>query len=674
MNELRRKILQSNFYKNIYSSNNSHSVELYVHSLEQGMQEASAIFQCPVYELTYKVLKEKNKGFLGIGGGKYFVRYTHIEYEKSKINVGADKDYSSVENSAEEDNLLVDKDTKIIVRVKRDGVFLKVSPPVAGGKRVDDITVLEAKLIDAGIKEYDSNLAKKILNEQKGEYEKISEWDSSKSAYNAKLNYSVTEDKMQAFVTMSKPSYGGREMDLNDIKELLENSGIVYGIQEENIKKSVEEGSFNIPILAAEGKHPVNGSNAKIEFLVNVNKKIIPKFIGEEESIDYKDLSIVENVEEGQKLAEIIEASEGEEGITVYGDKIETKVGKDIDTKEILGGNVKMSEDNKFILASISGQVVLKGKLLSVEPIFEVAGDVGPETGNINFIGSVLVKGSVSDNYSIKAEGNIDIQGTVGKCDLEAKGNIMVKLGIQGNENSFVKAGGDVIAKFIQFSNIEAGNNVVVTEAILNSNIDADNRIILIGKRASASGGRLRALTEVNGKVLGSQAGSKTLIETGVSPAKRRAVDSMEKEKAELDIAIEELERGIKSLEQAAKVKKLDDEKKEQLKSLKEQLEQSNSRREEVVLNRESMVQQMEIEKVDSTISAGKEMLSGVELVIGSAEFSVRQNYKAITFYEENGIIMSEKYRGEPKNDKKSNDKKSDNKKSDNKNNEKNNK
>ena len=653
MNELKRKILQSNFYKNIYSSQNSHSVELYVNSLEQGMQEASAIFQCPVYELTYKVIRDRSGGFLRIGGGKIFVRYTHIEYEKSKINMGTDKDYTSIENG-EEDNILVDKDTKIIVRVKRDGVFLKVSPPVADGKRVEDITALESKLIDAGIKEYDSNLAKKILNEQKGEYEKIAEWDSSKSVYNAKLNYSVTEDKMQAFVTVSKPTHGGREMDLIDIKELLENSGIVYGIQENIINKSLEEGDFNIPILAAEGKNPVNGKNAKIEFLVNVNKKVIPKFIGEEESIDYKDLSIVENVEEGQKLAEKIEASEGEEGITVFGDKIETKGGKDIDPKEILGDNVKMSDDGKFIIATINGQVVLKGKLLSVEPIFEVAGDVGPETGNINFIGSVLVKGSVNDNYSIKAEGNIDIQGTVGKCDLEAKGDIMVKLGIQGNENSFVRAGGDVIAKFIQFSNIEAGNNVVVTEAILNSNIDADNRIILIGKRASASGGRLRALNEVNGKVLGSQAGAKTLIETGVSPAKRRTIEEMEKEKEELDMAIEEIERGIKSLEQAAKIKKLDDEKKEQLQSLKEQLEQSNSRREEVVLNRESMIQQMEIEKVESTISAGKEMLSGVELVIGSAEFSIRQNYKAVTFYEENGIILSEKYRGEPKADKKS--------------------
>ena len=512
---------------------------------------------------------------------------------------------------------------------------------------------MEGKLIDAGIKEYDSHLAKKMLHEQTGKYAKVAEWDAARSGNNAKISYSISDDKMRAYVTVTKPNKGGREMDLQDVKEIMENSGVTFGFQEENVVKCLEEGTFNIPILAAEGRAPVNGQNAKVEYLVNVNKKVIPKYIGEDQSIDYKDLSIVENVEQGQKLARKIPATDGEVGRTVLGVKIETKSGKDIDIKEILGNNVEMSDDGEYIVASINGQVVLRGKSLNVEPIFEVSGDVGPETGNISFIGSVVVKGSVSDNYSIKAEGNIDVHGTVGKCDLEAKGDIMVKLGIQGNENSYVKAGGDVIAKFIQFSNVQAGNNVVVTEAILNSNIDADNRIILIGKRASASGGRLRALREVNGKVLGSQAGAVTLIETGISPAKRRAIDDLDKEKEELDNSIEETERNIKSLEQAAKLKKLDDEKKEQLQSYKDQLAQANSRREEVVLEREALNQDIEVEKVESTVSAGKEMLPGVKLVIGSAEFTIRQSYKAITFFEEGGMIQTEKYRGEPKNENK---------------------
>ncbi|WP_300753427.1 FapA family protein [uncultured Brachyspira sp.] len=654
MNELKRKILQSDFYKEVYNNKNTRSVELSVASLERGMQEAAAIFQCPIYELSYKVLEEGSKGFFNIGAKPFLVRYTHITYDKSNIGHAAGADYTVGNvNDYNQEKVVFNKDTEIIVRVKRDGVFLKVNPPVADGKRIEDMTALEGKLIDAGIKEYDSHLAKKMLHEQTGQYAKVAEWDVGRSGNNAKISYSISDDKMRAYVTVTKPNKGGREMDLQDVKEIMENSGITFGFQEENVVKCLEEGTFNIPILAAEGRAPVNGQNAKIEYLVNVNKKVIPKYIGEDQSIDYKDLSIVENVEQGQKLARKIPATDGEVGRTVLGVKIETKSGKDIDIKEILGDNVEMSDDGEYIVASINGQVVLRGKSLNVEPIFEVSGDVGPETGNINFIGSVVVKGSVSDNYSIKAEGNIDVHGTVGKCDLEAKGDIMVKLGIQGNENSYVKAGGDVIAKFIQFSNVQAGNNVVVTEAILNSNIDADNRIILIGKRASASGGRLRALTEVNGKVLGSQAGAVTLIETGISPAKRRAIDDLDKEKEELDSSIEETERNIKSLEQAAKLKKLDDEKKDQLQSYKDQLAQSNSRREEVVLEREALTQDIEVEKVESTVSAGKEMLPGVKLIIGSAEFTIRQSYKAITFFEEGGMIQTEKYRGEPKNENK---------------------
>lgn len=657
MNELKRKILQSDFYKEVYNNKNTRSVELSVESLERGMQEASAIFQCPIYELTYKVLEEGSKGFFNIGAKPFLIRYTHITYDKSNIGMGQGADYTiGTSGDSSQNKIVFNKDTDVVVRVKRDGVFLKVVPPTADGKRIEDMTLVESKLIDAGIKEYDSHLAKKMLHEQTGKYEKIAEWDISRSGNNAKISYSISDDKMRAYVTVTKPNKGGREMDLQDVKEIMENCGITFGFQEENVTKCLEEGTFNIPILAAEGRPPVNGQNAKIEYLVNVNKKVIPKYIGEDQSIDYKDLSIVENVVEGQKLARKVPATDGEIGRTVLGVKIETKAGKDIDIKEVLGDNVEMSDDGEYILSTINGQVVLRGKSLNVEPVFEVSGDVGPETGNINFIGSVLVKGSVNDNYSIKAEGNIDVHGTVGKCDLEAKGDIMVKLGIQGNENSVVKAGGDVIAKFIQFSNVQAGNNVVVTEAILNSNIDSDNRIILIGKRASASGGRLRALREVNGKVLGSQAGTRTLIETGISPAKRRTIDDLDKEKEELDNSIEETERNIKSLEQAAKLKKLDDDKKEQLQSYKEQLEQASSRREEVVLEREALTQTIEVEKVESTISAGKEMLPGVQLTIGSAEFTIRQSYKSITFFEENGMIQTEKYRGEPKNDKKQGD------------------
>ena len=138
MNELKRKILQSDFYKEVYNNKNTRSVELSVASLERGMQEAAAIFQCPIYELSYKVLEEGSKGFFNIGAKPFLVRYTHITYDKSNIGHAAGADYTVGNvNDYNQEKVVFNKDTEIIVRVKRDGVFLKVNPPVADGKRIE---------------------------------------------------------------------------------------------------------------------------------------------------------------------------------------------------------------------------------------------------------------------------------------------------------------------------------------------------------------------------------------------------------------------------------------------------------------------------------------------------------------------------------------------------------
>ena len=78
---------------------------------------------------------------------------------------------------------------------------------------------------------------------------------------------------------------------------------------------------------------------------------------------------------------------------------------------------------------SINGQVVLKNNKISIEPIYIVPGDVSLETGNIVFLGSVIVQGSVHDNFVVKAAGNIDIKGTVQKAFIEAEGDIFLRQG-----------------------------------------------------------------------------------------------------------------------------------------------------------------------------------------------------------------------------------------------------
>ena len=105
-----------------------------------------------------------------------------------------------------------------------------------------------------------------------------------------------------------------------------------------------------------------------------------------------------------------MEPERGKPGKTILGRYLDADNGKDLDINSRLGKNVYVDTDGKTICASIDGQVVLNGEKISIEPVFVVEGDVTQKIGNIDFVGTVIVKGNV-DGYDIKATGNIEIEG-----------------------------------------------------------------------------------------------------------------------------------------------------------------------------------------------------------------------------------------------------------------------
>ena len=176
----------------------------------------------------------------------------------------------------------------------------------------------------------------------------------------------------------------------------------------------------------------------------------------------------------------------------------------------IAGRNAHLSEDGLEVTSDINGQVVFHNNKINVEPVYEVAGDVNLETGNIVFLGTVIVRGSIEDGFSVKAAGNVEVHGTVGKAIIEAEGNIIVNRGILGKDEAVIKAGNDIMAKFVEHTKLSAGNDVIVSEAIMHSFVDAGKRVLCVGKRAMIVGGRIRAREEVNAKEIGSKVSTDT--------------------------------------------------------------------------------------------------------------------------------------------------------------------
>jgi len=84
----------------------------------------------------------------------------------------------------------------------------------------------------------------------------------------------VSDDEMKAFMTVFPPKPRGRELDLDDVLEVLSDSGVVVGIKQEVISSSLEDEINNVPVLVAEGTKPVNGEDAKIVYNFRTEKKV----------------------------------------------------------------------------------------------------------------------------------------------------------------------------------------------------------------------------------------------------------------------------------------------------------------------------------------------------------------------------------------------------------------
>jgi uncharacterized protein (DUF342 family) len=330
----------------------------------------------------------------------------------------------------------------------------------------------------------------------------------------------------------------------------------------------------------------------------------------------------------------------GTVGRTVTGKNIPAKNGRDIPLP--LGENVHVAEDEVTILANINGQVVLTNGKINVQPIYTVKGDVNLKTGNIIFLGTVIITGNVDDGFSVKATGNIEVHGTVGKAELDAEGDIIVNQGINGKGASIIRAGRSVWARFIENTQVEAGNMVSVADGIINSRVDAAKRIVCQGKRAHIVGGKLRAAEEISAKILGSPvSGTETILEVGFDPKSKSELEHFNKIKNSSQKELEEVRRNLRTLINIKKEKKsLPEDKEADMQELidrRDVLVKDYKKAEEKIIQ---IHQRLESLKVRGRVSASSKVYPGVKILIRDAILDIRAEYKMVTFVLEDELVQ----------------------------------
>lgn len=299
----------------------------------------------------------------------------------------------------------------------------------------------------------------------------------------------------------------------------LKKHGISQGILYDEIKKLVEERNFGKTIVIAKGQNSIKGKDGWYEFYFETQLSRTPKIL-EDGTADFKDVKWFEVVEENQKLAYYHSAEFGKAGFTVTGKFLKAKKGKE---KNVLRGTgFKLEEDGRTYVAVISGKIVYDGESrIDISRMFVVE-DVNLATGNINFDGSVYVKGNVGSGVIISASENIIVDGYVEAATLSSGAEVFLRRGVNGGGTGIIEAAENVVGQFFEDVTVVAGGDIS-GQYCMNCDLHSEGKISLVGYKGLLLGGKARAANGIHSYNIGNKMGLKTVLSVGIDQQTMRA-------------------------------------------------------------------------------------------------------------------------------------------------------
>ncbi|WP_055108438.1 DUF342 domain-containing protein [Paenibacillus ihumii] len=430
------------------------------------------------------------------------------------------------------------------------------------------------------------------------------------------------------------------------LNHFLRGEGIKFGIQEDIVKRfalNPKEYFFSKTPIAI-GIEPVQGKDGSIRYAVPLDGEDQQRrpSEGDDGTVDFKDITRLNNVRRGQLIAELVPPVPGQPGTAVTGEPIPCKDGKAARFK--IGKNVVLNSEQTAMYAAIDGLVTQtdKGKL-NVFPVYEVNGDVDYSIGNIDFVGTVVIRGNVLTGFRVCASGDIRVIGGVEGAELIADGSIEITGGIIGYNKGLIKAGQQVKSSFIQDGNVSAGADVVVTQSIMHSNVRAGRDVICSGSKGLIVGGSIQAGERVTARIIGNPMSTATSIEVGVLPELRNELLELRQQLKEQMASLDKTEKALTLLDQLASMGKLTPDK--------------VAMRSKLNLTKKSSLQELEdikermlhIEKaLEETGNARVDVLSmiygGSKIVIGRYTKYIKEPISRMSFYYTEGDISMSAY------------------------------
>ncbi|MCX7828430.1 MAG: FapA family protein [Thermanaerothrix sp.] len=517
------------------------------------------------------------------------------------------------------------------LKVTDEGMFLVVNPE--GDVTLSDVVAL---LKERRIEDYDGQAVAKAVQERTGEPVKIADRKPELDRP-AEVEIRISEDAMSCSIRVIPPLGPLPLPSVEHLERFLKEHGVVEGIKHEVLEELSRGMHMRQWVEVAKGREAVHGRDAVINYKIDL-QRLKPKETGEGSRVDMKDLGTVINVLKGQELAEKLPPVQGADGITLMGKPVKAQVGKDKNLPA--GPGTELSEDRTRLYAAQDGHVSIKDGKLCVSPIFEVKGDVDYGVGNIQFVGPVVVHGSVREGFSVKAGGDLFVEGVVEGAFLSSEGAMNLKVGVRGTGKAVLEAKGDIRCPYIDQAKVVSGGDVYVSEAITHSLVSARGAVVVQGsKKGQIVGGRVQAGLEVVCETLGSDMGTRTEVVVGVPPELMEERKRLTEALRDLKVKMAEVDTNLGYLKKMEERNLLDDQKR----ALMVRLTRAKFQLQGQVSLSEGRLKAIE-EEMERSKAVGKVRVkgvchNGVVVSIRGMNYIVRDDQRFVTFLVEEGEI-----------------------------------
>ncbi|MCA9293146.1 MAG: DUF342 domain-containing protein [Phycisphaerales bacterium] len=370
------------------------------------------------------------------------------------------------------------------------------------------------------------------------------------------------------------------------------------------------------------GKAPINGADGRIDWLVRSPEEpapLPPPVEGdsaEGAGVDHYARSVFILVKKGEELGNLVQPTPGEDGIDVFGLAIAAKPGRPIkikfDDSILVESNGRLSALCEGVLSIANGKAAVR-KLLQIDSFVDF------NTGHIDFDGDVVIAKGVRDLFKVVATGSITIGGLVEAATLHAGGDIILTGGMAGREQGEIRAGGDLIARFIDGVTGEIDGALRIEREVMNCKLTVHGGIK--SPNAKIMGGALAVRGPVDVSVIGGPAAHTDLT---IGPSAEELAKMGELAKALAHAKVRHTELSTESQHLAARGARMTPAQRERQTELQYELFEADR-----VMN-ETLAQHAEIEELARTavvdVTVHRQLFGASAIHIAGATFKLRQD------------------------------------------------